>query len=59
MKVKDLLEFNPDAELCIIGSDYVAKPLAIYGWGGSDGSGKKDCTSVDLKYENWIENNEK
>lgn len=58
MKVKDLFEFNPEAELCIIDSDYVAKPLAIYGWGGSDGSDKENCTSVGLKFEK-MENNEK
>ena len=59
MKVKDLLEFNPEAELCIIDDDYVAKPLAIYGCGGNDGDDKEDCTDVTLKFENWIENNEK
>lgn len=59
MKVKDLLEFNPEAELCIIDDDYLAKPLAIYGWGGGDGSDKEDCTDVTLKFENWFENNEK
>ena len=59
MKVKDLFEFNPEAELCIIDSDYVAKPLAVYGWGGNDGDDKKDCTDVTLKFENWFENNEK
>lgn len=59
MKVKDLLGFNPEADLCIIGSDYVAKPLAIYGWGGNDGSDKEDCTDVTLKLENWLENSEK
>lgn len=59
MKVKDLLGFNPEAELCIIDSDYVAKPLAIYGWGGGDGYDKEDCTDVALKFENWFENNEK
>lgn len=59
MKVKDLLEFNPEAELCIIDSNYVAKPLTIYGWDGGDGSDKEDCTDVTLKFENWIENSEK
>ena len=63
MKVKDLFEFNPEAEICIIDNDYVAKPLAIYGWGGDDGSdfgsSKEDCTDVTLKFENWFENNEK
>ena len=59
MKVKDLFEFNPEAELCIIDDDYVAKPLAIYGWGGDDGDDKEDCTDVTLKFENWFENNEK
>ena len=59
MKVKDLFGFNPEAELCIIDSDYVTKALAIYGWGGYDGSDKENCTSVDLKIESWIENNEK
>ena len=59
MKVKDLLEFNPEAELCIIDSDYVAKPLKSYGGGGNDGSDKEDCTDVTLKFENWFENKEK
>ena len=59
MKVKDLLAFNPEAEICIIDSDYVAKPLAIYGWGGDVSSGKENCTDVTLKFESWLENSEK
>lgn len=59
MKVKDLLGFNPEAELCFLDADYVAKPLEIYGWGGADDCNKNDCTDVTLKFENWFENNEK
>ena len=59
MKVKDLFEFNPEAEIGFIDDDYAFKPLAVYGWGGGDGSDKEDCTDVTLKLENWIENNEK
>lgn len=55
MKVKDLFEFNPEAEIGFIDDDYVFKPLEIYGWGGD----KEDCTDVTLKLENWVENNEK
>lgn len=59
MKIKDLLEFNPDAEVGFIDDDYVFKPLKIYGWGGNDGSHKENCVDVTLKLENWVENNEK
>lgn len=59
MKVKDLLGFNPEAEIGFIDDDHVFKPLAIYGWGGNDSDDKEDCTDVTLKFENWFENNEK
>lgn len=59
MKVKDLLGFNPEAEIGFIDDDYVFKPLEIYGWDGADDCNKNDCTDVTLKLENWVENNEK
>lgn len=51
MKIKDLLRFNPEAELQLLGTDYVPVDLSIYGWGsGNDSDGNtdtdKDVTDV-------------
>ena len=32
MKVKDLFDFNPEAEICFLGLDYLPIELDIYGW---------------------------
>ena len=36
MKIKDLLRFNPEAELQLLGTDYVPIDLSIYGWCSGD-----------------------
>lgn len=36
MKVKDLLQFNPEAEIELLGTDYLGIPLTIYGWSSDD-----------------------
>ena len=36
MKIKDLLQFNPEAELRLLGTDYLAIDLSIYGWSSDD-----------------------
>ena len=36
MKVKDLLKFNLEADLTLLGDDYIPKELEIYGWDASD-----------------------
>ena len=59
MKVKDLLGFNPEAEIGFIDDDHVFKPLAIYGWGGGGGCEKDDCDHVTMMLESWIEDKEK
>ena len=32
MKIKDLLRFNPEAELQLLGTNYVPADLSIYSW---------------------------
>lgn len=32
MKIKDLLSFNPEAELQLLGTNYAPVDLSIYGW---------------------------
>ena len=45
MKIKDLLRFNPEAELQLLGTDYVPVDLSIYGLGsGGDSNGNTDTT---------------
>ena len=39
MKIKDLLSFNPEAELQLLGTNYVQVDLSIYGW---DSGGDSD-----------------
>lgn len=51
MKIKDLLRFNPEAELKLLGINYTPIELSIYGWSyGSDSSentnNDKDITEV-------------
>ena len=36
MKIKDLLQFNSEAELRLLGTDYLAIDLSIYGWSSDD-----------------------
>lgn len=36
MKIKDLLQFNPEAELRLFGTDYLPIDLSIYGWSSDD-----------------------
>lgn len=36
MKIKDLLQFNPEAELRLLGTDYLPIDLSIYGWSSDD-----------------------
>lgn len=36
MKVKDLLKFNPEADITLLGLDYSSIPLKIYGWSSND-----------------------
>ena len=36
MKIKDLLRFNPEAELRLLGTDYIPIDLSIYGWSSGD-----------------------
>lgn len=36
MKIKDLLQFNPEAELRLLGIDYIPIDLSIYGWSSPD-----------------------
>jgi len=36
MKIKDLLQFNPEAELRLLGTDYLPIDLSIYGWSSAD-----------------------
>lgn len=45
MKIKDLLRFNPEAELQLLSTNYVPVELSIYGWGsGDDSDGNTDTT---------------
>ena len=58
MKVKDLLKFNPDADVAFIDDDHVLKPLVIYGCGGGDGCNEEDCENVIMSLEGWEGNSE-
>ena len=43
MKIKDLLRFNPEAELQLLGTDYLPIDLSIDGWCcGSDSDENTD-----------------
>ena len=48
MKIKDLLHFNPEAELKLLGTDYVPVDLSIYGWGSGDDSDENTDTVKDV-----------
>ena len=47
MKIKDLLRFNPEAELQLLGTNYVPADLSIYGW---DYGGDSDENTDTAKY---------
>lgn len=51
MKIKDLAEYNPEADLGLIDKDGVFKPLEIYGYGGGEDDNKFDCDHVTLQVE--------
>lgn len=36
MKIKDLMQFNPEADLRLLGTDYLPIDLSIYGWSSPD-----------------------
>jgi hypothetical protein len=38
MKIKDLIGFNPEAEISLLGLDYMEIPLDLYGWVTNDDS---------------------
>ena len=64
MKVKDLFDFNPEAEICFLGLDYLPIELDIYGWstGGSADSDSKSTTSellLTFKKNNYKRNETK
>lgn len=44
MKIKDLLQFNPEAELQLLGTNYLPIELTIYGW--SSGDTDEDTKSI-------------
>ena len=44
MKIKDLLRFNPEAELQLLGMDYIPIELSIYGWSSGDSDENTDTT---------------
>ena len=48
MKIKDLLRFNPEAELQLLGTDYVPVDLSIYGWGSGGDSDRNTDTDKDV-----------
>ena len=57
MKIKDLLQFNPEAELQLLGMDYIPIELSIYGWSSPDtNEDTKNITNTffntSLKYAN-------
>lgn len=61
MKVKDLFDFNPEAEICFLGLDYLPIELDIYGWSSDDdtNSDSKSTTSELLlmfKKDNYTQN---
>ena len=47
MKIKDLLRFNPEAELQLLGTNYVPVDLSIYAWGSGDDSDGNTDTNKD------------
>ena len=47
MKIKDLLRFNPEAELQLLSTNYVPVELSIYGWDTGGDSDKNTDTTKD------------
>ena len=60
MKIKELFEFNPEAELELLRPDYTSEELEIYGWESSDtiDDQRKTTKAVHLKIKNTLENTE-
>lgn len=59
MKIKDLLQFNPEAELRLLGTDYIPIDLSIYGWSSGDcdeSIDTKDITNEILVIPTGLEN---
>jgi hypothetical protein len=57
MKIKDLLQFNPDAELRLLGTDYIPIDLSIYGWSSPDtNEDTKNITTEVLVIPTGLEN---
>ena len=59
MKIKDLLRFNPEAELKLLGMNYTPIELSIYGWSCGDSSENTDTTKYTtevLLIPNGLEN---
>lgn len=48
MKIKDLLRFNPEAELQLLGTNYVPVDLSIYAWGSGGDSDRNTDTAKDV-----------
>lgn len=57
MKIKDLLQFNPEAELRLLGTDYIPIDLSIYGWSSLDtDEDTKNITTEVLVIPTGLEN---
>ena len=57
MKIKDLLQFNPEAELRLLGTDYLPIDLTIYGWSSADtDEDTKNITTEVLVIPTGLEN---
>lgn len=57
MKIKDLLRFNPEAELRLLGTDYIPIDLSIYGWSSPDtNEDTKNITTEILVIPTGLEN---
>ena len=48
MKIKDLLRFNPEAKLQLLGTNYVPVDLSIYGWDSGDSDENTTDTAKDV-----------
>ena len=50
MKIKDLLQFNPEAELQLLSTDYLPIELTVYGWSSGDCDGSVDtrCNTTEV-----------
>lgn len=57
MKIKDLMQFNPEAELRLLGMDYIPIDLTVYGWSSSDTvEDTKESTNEVLVVPTGLEN---